>query len=140
MQYLLMIHSDEKAMQAASQDQLGTRWSAYGAYTKAMKEAGVYVGGERLHPSSTGTVVRVTNGKTSVLNEPYAEIKGQLGGYYLIEAPTWTARSRGRRAAPAHRPALSKSGRSGRCDGKRRRDRRRPRPGRDAYGVLAARI
>ena len=101
MQYLLMIHSDEKAMQTASKDQIANTLSAYGAYTKAMKEAGAYVGGERLHPSSTGTVVRVNNGKTSVLNGPYAEIKEQLGGYYLIEAPdldqaiAWAARCPG---------------------------------------------
>jgi hypothetical protein len=101
MQYLLMIHSDEKAMQAAPKDQLANMMAAYGAYTTAMKEAGAYVGGERLHPSSNGTVVRVNNGKTSVLNGPYAEIKEQLGGYYLIEAPdldgaiAWAARCPG---------------------------------------------
>jgi hypothetical protein len=33
------------------------------------------------------TVVRVKNGKPSVLNGPYAEVEEQLGGYYLIEAP-----------------------------------------------------
>jgi hypothetical protein len=101
MQYLLMIHSDEKAMQAASKDQLANMMGAYGAYTNAMKEAGAYVGGERLHPSSNGTVVRVKDGKTSVLNGPYAEIKEQLGGYYLIQAPdldgaiAWAARCPG---------------------------------------------
>jgi hypothetical protein len=101
MQYLLMIRSDEKAMQAAPKDQIETMLGAYGAYTKAMKEAGVYVAGERVHPSSTGAVVRVKNGKSSVLNSPYAEIKEQLGGYYLIEAPdldqaiAWAARCPG---------------------------------------------
>ncbi len=100
-QYLLMIHSNEKAMQAAPRDQIGAMITAYGAYTNAMKEAGAYVGGERLHPSSTGTVVRVKNGKPSVLNGPYAEVKEQLGGYYLIEAPdldgaiAWAARCPG---------------------------------------------
>jgi hypothetical protein len=47
---------------------------AYGAYTKAMKKAGAHVAGERLHPSPTGAVIRVKNGKSSVLNGPYAEI------------------------------------------------------------------
>ena len=68
MQYLLMIHSDEKAMQSAPKDAVGNMLAAYGAYTNAMKQAGVHVGGERLQPSSTGTVVRTNNGKTSVLN------------------------------------------------------------------------
>ena len=101
MQYLLMIHRDEKALQTLTKDDAATVMAAYGAYTKAMSEAGVRVAGERLHPSTTATVVRVKDGKTSVLNGPYAEIKEQLGGYYLIEAPdldaaiSWAARCPG---------------------------------------------
>ena len=36
-----------------SKDQIGAMIATYGAYTNAMKEAGAYVGGEGLHPSST---------------------------------------------------------------------------------------
>jgi hypothetical protein len=101
MQYLLMIHSDEAAMQQARKEDMQAMMAAYGAYTQAMKEAGVYLGGERLHPSSNATVVRAQNGKTSVLNGPYAEVKEQLGGYYVIEAADldaaigWAARCPG---------------------------------------------
>ena len=58
MQYLLMIHGDEAAMQQARKEDMAGMMAAYGAYTQAMKEAGVLRGGERLHPSSTATVVR----------------------------------------------------------------------------------
>ena len=101
MQYLLMIHNDEKAFQTASQEDGAAMFAAYNAYTKAMTDAGVWVGGARLHPSSTATVVRTKSGKTSVLNGPYAEIKEQLAGYYLLEAPdidaaiSWAARCPG---------------------------------------------
>jgi len=101
MRYLLMIHSDEKAMQTAPQAAVEQMMAAYGAYTTAMKEAGVWQGGERLRPSGTGTVVRVADGKSHVLNGPYAEIKEQLGGYYVIEADdldaaiAWAARCPG---------------------------------------------
>jgi hypothetical protein len=101
MQYLLMIHTDEKAMQSAPKDAIANMSAAYGAYTEAMIRAGVHIAGERLRPSSTATVVRTNNGRTSVLNGPYAEIKEQLGGYYLIEAPDldaaieWAARCPG---------------------------------------------
>lgn len=101
MRYLLMIHQNEKAMEAARQEDAGRIMAAYGAYTTAMKEAGVWVGGERLHPSATATVVRAQDGETRVLNGPYAEIKEQLGGYYLIEARdlddaiAWAARCPG---------------------------------------------
>ena len=101
MRYLLMIHVNEKAMEAVRKEDAGKVMAAYGAYTTAMKDAGVWVGGDRLHPSSTATVVRVQDGQTRVLNGPYAEIKEQLGGYYLIEAKdlddaiAWAARCPG---------------------------------------------
>jgi hypothetical protein len=101
MQYLLMIHSDEKAMQAYTQEETGSILAAYGAYIKAMADAGVSKGGQRLHPTSTATTVRVKNGNTQVLNGPYAEIKEQLGGYFLIDVPdldaaiSWAARCPG---------------------------------------------
>jgi hypothetical protein len=87
MQYLLMIHNDEKTILGASPQETGARLAAYGAYIKAMSDAGVNKGAQRLHPVSTATTVRVKNGKTQVLNGPYAEIKEQLGGYLLIDAP-----------------------------------------------------
>jgi hypothetical protein len=101
MQYLVLIHIDETAQAAARQDDAQRLTAAYGAYTEAMREAKVWRGGERLHPAANGAVVRVRNGKTSVVNGPYAEAKEQLGGYYLIEAAdldsaiNWAARCPG---------------------------------------------
>ena len=56
------------------------------------------VGANRLQPTTVATTVRETNGKTQVLDGPYAESKEQLGGYYLIDVPdldaalSWAAR------------------------------------------------
>ena len=61
-------------------------------------KAGVLHGGNRLQPTATATTVRLADGKTQVLDGPYADTKEQLGGYYLIEAPdldaalAWAAR------------------------------------------------
>jgi hypothetical protein len=87
MHYLLMIHANESAMASMTQSDVGALIAAYGAYTQAMKTAGVMVAGERLESSSTATTVRMKDGKTAVLNGPYAEVKEQLGGYYIIDAP-----------------------------------------------------
>ena len=87
MEYLLLIHEDEKQMQGVTPEQMRGQSAAYGAYMKAMADAGVMEGGQRLHPSSTATTIRVKNGKTSVVNGPYVEIKEQLGGYFLIDTP-----------------------------------------------------
>ena len=101
MQYILLIYGNEAAMQSATETQVAQMQAAYGAYTEALKKAGVMIGGERLKPASSATTVRVANGKTEVLNGPYAETKEQLGGFYLIDAPdldaalSWAARCPG---------------------------------------------
>ena len=98
MQYLLLIYTDQNAVLAQTPEETGSILAAYGAFIKAMGDAGVNLGGQRLRPTSTAATVRVKNGKTQVLNGPYAEIKEQLGGYFLIDAPdldaaiSWAAR------------------------------------------------
>jgi hypothetical protein len=87
MQYMLLIYSDEAAMATRSEATINETTAAYMAYSQAMAQAGVMVGGNRLRPASAGTTVRTAGGKTQVLDGPYAETKEQLGGYFLIEAP-----------------------------------------------------
>ncbi|MGO8916188.1 MAG: YciI family protein [Stellaceae bacterium] len=101
MQYALLIYGNEAGMQSAGKAEVEQMLAAYGAYTEAMTKAGIIRGGERLRPSSAATTVRVADGKSKVLNGPYAETKEQLGGFYLIDVPdldaalTWAARCPG---------------------------------------------
>ena len=101
MKYMFLIHSSEAAFKTASKADLEQTLAAYGAYTEAMKKAGVMVAGDRLQPVAAATTVRVTNGKTTVLDGPYAESKEQLGGFYIVDVPdldaalSWAARCPG---------------------------------------------
>jgi hypothetical protein len=101
MQYLLTLYSEEAGWAKMTEAQQQQGVAAYNAYTEALKKAGAYIGGNRLRPVSTATTVRVTDGKSQVLNGPYVETKEQLGGYYLIEAAdldaalSWAARCPG---------------------------------------------
>ncbi len=99
MQYMLQLFIDESRWTKLSDDEAQRDYAAYYAYTEALKEAGVHVGGERLQPVATATRVNVAaDGKTTVLDGPYADTKEQLGGYYVIDAPdldaaiSWAAR------------------------------------------------
>ena len=87
MHYMLLIYVNEAAMDAASEADTGQTLAAYGAYSEAMSKAGVLVTGNRLRRSANATTVRTQDGKTEVLDGPYAETKEQLGGYFVIEAP-----------------------------------------------------
>ncbi len=101
MKYMLLIYGNEAAMHGATEADMRPMMAAYAAYTEALKKAGVVLGGERLERSTAATTVRVANGKSQVLNGPYAETKEQLGGYYLIDVPdldaalAWAARCPG---------------------------------------------
>jgi len=101
MKYLLMIYGNEAAMAGAGSDKVYEMSAGYAAYTEALRNAGILLGGERLRPTSAATTVRVAAGKTELLNGPYAETKEQLGGYYIIETPdldaalSWAARCPG---------------------------------------------
>ena len=80
MRYMLMIYGNEAGMAAASKEAVTQMSAAYASYTEAMATAGILQGGERLRPTSEATTVRVKNGKTEVLDGPYADTKEQLAG------------------------------------------------------------
>jgi hypothetical protein len=98
MQYILMLYAEEAGWLKLTPAEQGQAVAAYGAFTEALKKAGVLMGVNRLQSSSAATTVRVANGKSQVLDGPYAESKEQLGGYYVIDVPdldaalSWAAR------------------------------------------------
>jgi hypothetical protein len=87
MQYLLLIYGEESMFEKMTPEQQQQGAAAYMAYTEALKAAGVLTGSNRLRPTATATTVRPVNGKTQVLDGPFADTKEQLGGYYLIDVP-----------------------------------------------------
>lgn len=101
MQYLLMLYANEGGWNMLTKAEQEQGKAAYTAYTEALRKAGALVGSNRLQPVSAATTVRIADGKSQVLDGPYAESKEQLGGYYLIEAAdldaaiAWAARCPG---------------------------------------------
>jgi hypothetical protein len=101
MQYLLTLYAEEAGFQRMTKEQQQQGMAAYMAYTEALKQAGAYKGSNRLQPIATATTVRSADGKTQVLDGPYADTKEQLGGYFLIDVPdldaalSWAARCPG---------------------------------------------
>ena len=98
MQYMLMLYVNEAGWPQMTKAEQEQGIAAYSAYTEALTKAGVLKGMGRLQPSSTGTTVRVANGKPQVLDGPFVDSKEQLGGYYIINvadldaAIAWAAR------------------------------------------------
>ena len=98
MQYMLMTYVNEAGWSKLTKAEQEQGVAAYMAYSEALRKAGVLTGSNRLQGSSAATTVRVVNGKSQVLDGPYADSKEQLGGYFIIDvadldaAISWAAR------------------------------------------------
>lgn len=61
------------------------RVAAMMRYNEALKDAGVLITLDGLHPPSMGARVSFATGKPMVTDGPFAEAKEVLGGYWMIE-------------------------------------------------------
>jgi hypothetical protein len=82
---MMLICHDEAALTPAIYKELETE---YGAFLEALAKADGCTAGERLQSSSLATTVRQQDGKTAVLDGPYADTKEQLAGYFVVDVPS----------------------------------------------------
>ena len=93
MKYMMLIHHDDAAL-AKAPPQL---WADYAAFNEALAKAGGS-SGMRLQPAASATSIRIRDGKTDVIDGPYADTKEKLAGYFMIdvgsveEAVAWAQR------------------------------------------------
>ena len=85
MKYLLLLFGDESSWESPSEEELQAEMSAYEAYGREAVEAGVFVAGEGLQPTSTATTMRIVGGDRVLTDGPFAETKEQLGGFYVLD-------------------------------------------------------
>jgi len=98
---MLLLYSDANRFLKMTPAEQKQGMAAYQAFSEALTKAGALKGSNRLQPTSAATTVRLVDGRSQVLNGPYAESKEQLGGYFLIDvadldvALSWAARCPG---------------------------------------------
>ncbi|HWY70754.1 MAG TPA: YciI family protein [Terriglobales bacterium] len=86
MQYLLLIYHAESDWEKLGPAQQASIYQEYRELIQHLAEAGKYVAGDELKPTTTATTVRVRDGRQSITDGPFAETKEQLGGYFLVNA------------------------------------------------------
>jgi hypothetical protein len=85
MKYMLVLIGDEDQWQNLSEDEASQAMKAYEDYSSQLIEAGAFVSGEGLQPSSTATSLRLVDGERVLTDGPFAETKEQLGGFYVLD-------------------------------------------------------
>jgi len=85
MKYAVIVYETADDFAAREDERSKTYWDGHGAYFGALQAAGIFTGGAGLKAPHTATTVRVRGGARRVVDGPYADIKEQLGGFYLID-------------------------------------------------------
>ena len=85
-QYLLSVWHDDSYELDFSGDDAQRMMAQVDTFNAEVQAAGAWVFAGGLHPASSATVVRSTNGEVSMTDGPYAESKEQMGGFWVIEA------------------------------------------------------
>ena len=85
MRYLALIHADEARWSALSGGERDAIYDRYRSFADEARSAGKLVGGYELQPSASATTVRVVEGETVVTDGPFAELREQIGGYFVLD-------------------------------------------------------
>jgi len=84
MKYIALLYGEPDAGPAPGTSEFMEMLGEFQSATAAMAEGGVLVDSSPLQPPQAATTVRVRNGETQLSDGPFAEIKEQLGGYYIM--------------------------------------------------------
>src|ERR1700758_1135734 len=85
MKYIALLYGEPDAGPAPGTPEFMKMLGEFQSATTAMADAGILIDSGPLQPPQAATAVRVRNGETQLSDGPFAEIKKQLGGYYVLE-------------------------------------------------------
>jgi hypothetical protein len=86
MKYLLTLYGEEGGWDDVTPEEMRAGMEPWNEFSKAVTDAGVFIAGEGLQPSSTATTVKKpAEDEHLVTDGPFAETKEQLGGFYVLE-------------------------------------------------------
>ncbi len=88
MTYIMFIYEGENGFDRRTDPaRKEAYWGSWGAYHKALQEAGVISGGAVLQHGNTATTLRIENGERKVQDGPFVDAKEQLGGFMVFDVP-----------------------------------------------------
>jgi hypothetical protein len=104
MRYLCLLYAEENSepnqgMPFFSEETVAANVAA----REAMAKAGVLIDCGPLYPASSATTVTIRDGEALLTDGPYAELKEQFGGYYLLECEDLDTALRWAQTMPAAR-------------------------------------
>lgn len=86
MQFLLLVYNDDTELEALPEGEFDTRMRGCFVHADALRASGQLIESKQLESARKARSVRIRNGRTAVVDGPFAETKEVLAGFNLIEA------------------------------------------------------
>ena len=86
MQFLLLVYIDDTLLNTLPQGEFDRLMKGCFEHADELQAQGTLLGSQQLEAPATGKAVRVRQGRSTVLDGPFAETKEVLAGFNLIEA------------------------------------------------------
>ncbi|MGY0620188.1 YciI family protein [Lysobacter sp. A378] len=86
MQFLLLVYNDDTEIDALPEGEFDTRMRDCFVHADALRARGQLIESQQLESARKARSVRIRNGRTTVVDGPFAETKEVLAGFNLIEA------------------------------------------------------
>lgn len=83
MKYMLLIYMEENALDKVAREHC---YEESAQLAQELHRNGQFLSTAPLQPVATATTVKVREGKRLVTDGPFAEMREQLGGYFMVEA------------------------------------------------------
>jgi hypothetical protein len=83
MRFMILLKADKNTEAGALPEE--KLLAEMGEYNEELVKAGVLLAAEGLQPSSKGAHVRFSGAKRTVIDGPFAETKGLIAGFWLIQ-------------------------------------------------------
>ncbi|MFD0740195.1 YciI family protein [Lysobacter koreensis] len=88
MQFLMMIYTDAQLLDALPAGEFDTLMRGCLVHADELRDDGRLLDSQQLEAPATAKSVRVRNGRTTIVDGPFAETKEMLAGFNVIEAPS----------------------------------------------------
>lgn len=89
MQFLMLVYTDANLMDAVHDGEYDTMMRGCFEHADELRTDGKLLGSQQLEAASTARTIRTRNGRTSVVDGPFAETKEMLAGFNILEADSF---------------------------------------------------
>jgi len=86
MKFMVLIYNDPELLAAVPQREFDETMKGCIEHAEELESQGYLIESQQLEPPATAKSIRVRNGKTTMIDGPFAETKEILGGFNIIEA------------------------------------------------------